>query len=120
YQEPGGPGVRVDSGAYAGMDVPLFYDSLLAKLITWGEDRAEAVARLHRALEEYTIVGVSTTIPFHQFAVQHPRFLAGDLSTNWVAETWGESGEQATEDTPAEANALRPEAIAALAAALVD
>jgi acetyl/propionyl-CoA carboxylase alpha subunit len=120
YKEPGGPGVRVDSSAYAGMDVPLFYDSLLAKLITWGEDRAEAIGRLRRALEEYTIAGVSTTIPFHQFAIQHPRFLAGDLSTSWVAETWGESGEQAAQDEPGGANTLRPEALAALAAALAD
>src|SRR5579871_535887 len=120
YQEPGGPGVRVDSGAYAGMDVPLFYDSLLAKLITWGEDRAEAVVRLRRALEEYTIAGVSTTIPFHQFAIGHPRFLAGDLSTGWVAETWGDSGEKAALDGQAASGAPSPEAVAALAAALVD
>jgi len=120
YQEPSGPGVRVDSGAFAGMEVPLFYDSLLAKLITWGENRDEAVARMRRALEEYTIAGVSTTIPFHQFAMQHPRFLAGDLSTGWVAETWGESGEKAnTPDQPAD-GPLPPEALAALAAALVD
>ncbi len=123
YQEPGGPGVRVDSGAYAGMEVPLFYDSLLAKLITWGEDRAQAIARLRGALEEYTIAGVSTTIPFHRFAVQHPRFVAGDLSTGWVAETWGESGEKAEQDAPqapAAAGVLSQEALAALAAALVD
>jgi acetyl-CoA carboxylase biotin carboxylase subunit len=120
YQEPGGPGVRVDSGAYAGMDVPLFYDSLLAKLITWGEDRAQAIARLRGALEEYTIAGVSTTIPFHQFAMHNPRFVAGDLSTGWVAETWGESGEKAEPDAPAAPDALNPEAVAALAAALVD
>ena len=120
YQEPGGPGVRVDSGAYAGMDVPLFYDSLLAKLITWGEDRAQAIARLRGALEEYTIAGVSTTIPFHQFAMQNSRFLAGDLSTGWVAETWGESGEKAAQDGQAASGTLGPEAVAALAAALVD
>jgi acetyl/propionyl-CoA carboxylase alpha subunit len=120
YQEPSGPGVRVDSGAYAGMEVPLFYDSLLAKLITWGEDRTEAIARLRRALEEYTIAGVSTTIPFHRFAIQHPRFVAGDLSTGWVAETWGESGEKADRDETAEDGALAEKAIAALAAALFD
>ncbi len=120
YQEPAGPGVRVDSGAFAGMEVPLFYDSLLAKLITWGEDRSEAIARMRRALEEYTIMGVSTTIPFHQFAMQHPRFVSGDLSTGWVAETWGESGEKAAQDTQADDSALSPEAVAALAAALVD
>src|SRR5579885_477339 len=120
YQEPAGPGVRVDSGAFVGMEVPLFYDSLLAKLITWGEDRSEAIARMRRALEEYTIMGVSTTIPFHQFAMQHPRFVSGDLSTGWVAETWGESGEKAAQERAADDSALSPEAVAALAAALVD
>jgi len=120
YQEPSGPGVRVDSGAFSGMEVPLFYDSLLAKLITWGENRNQAVARMRRALEEYTIAGVSTTIPFHQFAMQHPRFLGGDLSTGWVAETWGESGELAGADIQSASDQISPEALAALAAALVD
>jgi acetyl-CoA carboxylase biotin carboxylase subunit len=123
YQEPAGPGVRVDSGAFVGMEVPLFYDSLLAKLITWGEDREQAVARMRRALTEYTIAGVSTTIPFHEFVMQHPRFLAGDLSTGWVAEAWGESGEKARAAEGAQQDGtsqLTPEALAALAAVLVD
>ncbi|HEY7781367.1 MAG TPA: acetyl-CoA carboxylase biotin carboxylase subunit [Ktedonobacterales bacterium] len=87
-REPGGPGVRVDSGAYAGMVVPLYYDPLLAKLIVWGADRGEAVARLRRALEEYTIAGVRTTLPFAHWLTRNERFLRGDLSTDFVAEEW--------------------------------
>jgi acetyl-CoA carboxylase biotin carboxylase subunit len=86
--EPSGPGVRVDSGAYAGMAVPLYYDPLLAKLIVWGADRTEALARLRRALEEYTIGGVRTTLTFARWLVEHPRFVAGDFSTDFVAEEW--------------------------------
>ena len=86
--DPAGPGVRLDSGIYPGMTIPLFYDSLLAKLICWGQDREEALARLHRALDEYTISGVRTTIPFHQWLVCHPAFVAGDFSTDFIAENW--------------------------------
>jgi acetyl-CoA carboxylase biotin carboxylase subunit len=87
-REPAGPGVRVDSGAYAGMAVPLYYDPLLAKLIVWGGDRAEALSRLRRALAEYTIEGVRTTLTFAQWLVDHPRFVAGNFSTDFVAEEW--------------------------------
>jgi acetyl-CoA carboxylase biotin carboxylase subunit len=86
--DPAGPGVRLDSGIYPGMPIPLFYDSLLAKLICWGQDREEALARLRRALDEYTISGVRTTIPFHQWLVCHPAFVAGDFSTDFIAEKW--------------------------------
>jgi acetyl/propionyl-CoA carboxylase alpha subunit len=86
--DPAGPGVRLDSGLYQGMPIPLFYDSLLAKLICWGQDREEALARLRRALDEYTIAGVRTTIPFHQWLVCHPAFVAGDFSTDFIAEKW--------------------------------
>ena len=87
-QEPSGPGVRVDSGLYAGLQVPLFYDPLLSKLIVWGRDRDQAIARLRRALAEYSVVGVRTTIPFARWLTHHPRFLAGDLSTDFIAEEW--------------------------------
>ncbi len=86
--DPAGPGVRLDSGIYPGMPVPLFYDSLLAKLICWGQDRGEAMARLRRALDEYTIVGVRTTIPFHQWLLRQPAFIAGEFSTDFIAEAW--------------------------------
>jgi acetyl-CoA carboxylase biotin carboxylase subunit len=114
--DPAGPGVRLDSALYQGMRIPLFYDSLLAKLICWGKDRDEAVARLRRALDEYVIAGVRTTIPFAQWLTRHPRFLAGDFSTDFIAEEWN----QDAVDTPArDAVGLDDEQVAALAAALV-
>lgn len=87
-QEPSGPGVRVDSGLYAGLQVPLFYDPLLSKLIVWGKDREQAIARMRRALTEYQIVGVRTTIPFVRWLMEQPRFISGDISTDFVAEEW--------------------------------
>jgi len=77
----GGPGVREDSGAYEGYTVPRFYDTLLAKLIVWGADRPTAVERMLRALGEYKVVGVRTTIPALERIVGHPDFRAGRLST---------------------------------------
>jgi acetyl-CoA carboxylase biotin carboxylase subunit len=81
---PGGPGVRVDTHVYQGYDVPPNYDSLLAKLVTYGGDRAEAVARMKRALDECIIEGIKTTIPFHQKVMRDSRFLAGDVDTGYV------------------------------------
>jgi acetyl/propionyl-CoA carboxylase alpha subunit len=87
-RDPAGPGVRVDSGAYAGMAVPLYYDPLLAKLIVWADDRPRAIERLRRALDEYTLAGVRTTLSFAHWLVRQPRYLAGDFSTDFVAEEW--------------------------------
>src|SRR5450432_2874388 len=87
-QEPSGPGVRVESSLYPGLQVPLFYDPLLSKLIVWGRDRAQAIARMRRALAEYQIVGVRTTLPFARWLMEQPRFIAGDLSTDFIAEEW--------------------------------
>jgi acetyl-CoA carboxylase biotin carboxylase subunit len=84
YIAPGGPGVRVDSHCYPGYVIPQFYDSLVSKLIVWGNDRTEAIARMQRALDEYAITGIKTTIPFHQQVLQHPVFQAGDVSTDFV------------------------------------
>jgi acetyl-CoA carboxylase biotin carboxylase subunit len=81
---PGGPGVRVDTHVYQGYDVPPNYDSLLAKLVSYGGDRAEAVARMKRALDECIIEGIKTTIPFHQKVMRDSRFLAGDVDTGYV------------------------------------
>ena len=83
-QEPAGPGVRLDSGVADGQEVTPYYDSLLAKLITWGRDRGEAMQRMRRALREYRIAGVKTVIPFHQYALQTPEFVRGDLHTGFV------------------------------------
>ncbi len=81
---PGGPGVRVDTAAYAGYHVPPFYDSLLAKLIVWGRDRDEAVARGRRALSEFRIDGVKTTIPFHLDLLKDDAFLSGDYHVEFL------------------------------------
>ncbi len=84
FNPPGGFGVRVDSHLYSGYVVPQHYDSLLAKLIVWGETRAEAVARARRALDEFIILGVPTTIPFHQFVVEEEHFARGEVYTDYV------------------------------------
>jgi len=86
WREPSGPGVRVDAGVRAGFTVPQAYDSLLAKLIVWGEDRDQARGRMLRALDEFVIEGVPTTIPFHRLAMQDPAFAAGDVSTILVEQ----------------------------------
>jgi acetyl-CoA carboxylase biotin carboxylase subunit len=77
YIAPGGPGVRVDSHAYAGYSIPPFYDSLVSKLICWGTHRKEAIQRMQRALSEYGITGIHTTIGFHQRVLAHPEFASG-------------------------------------------
>ncbi len=81
---PGGPGVRVDTHLYAGYEVPPFYDSLLAKLIVWGETREIALARSRRALAEFEIGGVKTNIPFHRGIIDNDAFLSARVSTNLV------------------------------------
>src|SRR5215216_3972391 len=86
WREPSGPGVRVDAGVRAGFTVPQAYDSLLAKLIVWGEDRDQARRRMLRALDEFQIEGVPTTIPFHRLAMTDPAFVAGDVSTVLVEQ----------------------------------
>ena len=83
---PSGPGVRYDGGVYGGFTVPVHYDPMLAKLITWGRDRGEAAARMARALDELRIDGVKTSIAFHRRVMTHPAFLAGELHTGFLAE----------------------------------
>ena len=83
-QAPGGPWVRNDTGVYAGCTISRFYDTLMAKLIVWGPDRDAAIARMARALGEYTVAGVQTTIPILQRIVAHPDFVTGRLSTGFM------------------------------------
>jgi acetyl-CoA carboxylase biotin carboxylase subunit len=85
-REPSGPAVRLDSGIYPGWTVPLEYDPLLAKLVTWGPDRNTAVHRLERALGEYAISGIQTNIAFFREILSDSEFLAGNLSTEFIAE----------------------------------
>jgi acetyl-CoA carboxylase biotin carboxylase subunit len=81
---PGGPWVRIDSHVYQGYTVPPFYDSLLAKLVVWGRDRDECIARSRWALSQFVVEGVQTTIPFHLRVLDHPRFVSGDVSTHFI------------------------------------
>ncbi|MGP4061754.1 acetyl-CoA carboxylase biotin carboxylase subunit [Halobacillus litoralis] len=84
YLPPGGLGVRVDSAAYPGYMIPPYYDSMVAKLITYGRDRDEAIRRMKRALDEFVIEGVYTTIPFHQRVMNHEIFVGGDFNTKFL------------------------------------
>jgi len=84
----GGPGVRDDSGVQTGSSVSAFYDPLIAKLIIWGEDREVALARAARALAEYRVEGIATTLPFFRFLVREPHFLAGDVDTGFIDRHW--------------------------------
>ena len=84
YLPPGGMGVRVDSSAYPGAEITPFYDSMIAKLIVWGNNRDEAIAKMKRALVEFAVEGIETTIPFHLQVLEHERFVKGDVTTQFV------------------------------------
>lgn len=84
YHVPGGPGVRVDSAAYQGYTIPPYYDSMVGKLIVWGADREEAIQRMRRALEEFVIEGIHTTIPFHLKVLDNAFFRRGEVYTNFI------------------------------------
>lgn len=96
---PTGPGVRVDTGVYSGLEISPYYDSLISKLICWGETRDETIIRMRRALEEYSIVGVKTNIPFHQRIMDSHHFISGEFDTRFVEERFSmdeaEDGEEA-------------------------
>jgi acetyl-CoA carboxylase, biotin carboxylase subunit len=84
FHVPGGPGVRVDTHAYAQYEIPSYYDSLIAKVITSGQTRGEALGRMKRALDEFIIEGIHTTIPFHQKVLSEKHFIAGDFDTKYI------------------------------------
>jgi len=86
FHVPGGPGVRVDTHAYAQYIIPPYYDSLIAKIITHGKDREEAIVRMSRSLEEFVIEGIKTTIPFHQLILEDKDFLSGNFDTKYVEQ----------------------------------
>src|SRR5689334_12301240 len=86
YYAPGGRGIRVDSHAYAGYTIPSYYDSMIGKLIAYGKDRREAMDKMHRALSEYMITGVKTTISFQQAILQDPNFRRGVYSTSFIEQ----------------------------------
>ena len=84
YHPPGGFGVRLDSCAYPGYTISPFYDSMIGKLIVWGKNRGEAIQRMKRALDEFVIEGINTTIPFHKEVLNDPNFLSGETYTNYI------------------------------------
>ncbi|UZD23142.1 acetyl-CoA carboxylase biotin carboxylase subunit [Algoriphagus halophytocola] len=86
YKRPQGPGVRVDDGFEEGMDIPIYYDPMIAKLVTYGSDRAAAIQRMVGAIEEYKITGIQTTLGFCKFAIQHEAFVSGQFDTKFVDE----------------------------------
>ena len=105
---PGGPGIRDDSGVEEGDEVPSHYDPLVSKLVAWGEDRASAIARMRRAVREYKVLGIKTTLPFFERVLRHPDFVAGRIDTSFV--------ERLGRETHAEEE--RPWAVAVAAAAI--
>jgi acetyl-CoA carboxylase biotin carboxylase subunit len=91
YVAPGGMHVRVDSGLYGGYRVPPYYDSMIAKLIVYGSTRERCIMRLRRALEEFVIDGIKTTIPLHQKLIEDSEFQAGNYTIKWLEEWLGRS-----------------------------
>jgi acetyl-CoA carboxylase biotin carboxylase subunit len=88
---PGGPGVRDDSGVYEGYQVPVHYDPLISKLVAWGYSRGDALLRMRRAVAEYRILGIKTTLPFFECVLRHPDFVAGEFDTSFVEKVFAES-----------------------------
>jgi len=103
---PTGPGVRVDTGVYPGFEITPFYDPMIAKLIVWGETRAQAILRMRRALEEYRIVGVRTNIPFHQTLMDSHRFMGGQFDTRFVEDRFSLEDAAGAGETSAEIAAI--------------
>ncbi|MBQ4113941.1 acetyl-CoA carboxylase biotin carboxylase subunit [bacterium] len=94
YLAPGGFGVRVDSHVYAGYKIPPYYDSMIGKLICWGETRNEARRRMYQALKEYVVLGIKTTIPFHQQIVEDEVFISGKFNTGFIEDYYKRIGKE--------------------------
>jgi len=110
---PGGPGIRDDSGATAGLDVPIYYDPMISKLIAWAEDRPAAIARMRRALSEYVVAGIKTTVPFFRWLLEQPAFVTSDFHTTYLDDVLkARNGRPFVEATP------EAEEVAAIAVAL--
>ena len=97
YVAPGGMHVRVDSGLYTGYRVPPYYDSMIGKLIVYGSNRDSCIRRLKRALEEFVVEGMKTTIPLHQKLVRDPEFLAGNYTIKWLEQWLARNAEPGTD-----------------------
>jgi acetyl-CoA carboxylase biotin carboxylase subunit len=98
YYQPGGPGVRMDTHAYAGYTIPSHYDSMIGKLITYGKDRREAMDKMSRALGEYILTGVKSTISFQQAIMQDPNFRRGVYSTSFIEQLLSGARRELIED----------------------
>ena len=85
---PAGPGIRTDAGVYDGFKVPIEYDPLIAKVVSWGEDRAQAVTRIRRALEETVVEGLTSNVAFHRWLLARPEFILGDVHTGFLGEAF--------------------------------
>jgi len=112
YVRPQGPGVRVDDGFEQGMEIPIYYDAMIAKLVTFGADRAEAIARMLRAIDEFEITGIETTLGFGRYVLQHPAFVSGHFDTNFIRDHFPAGALAPT--GPAEATAKVAAALGAL------
>lgn len=106
YIKPAGEGIRVDDGYAEGMTIPIYYDPMIAKLVTHGKDRAEAIQKMKNAIAAYHIGGVATTLPFGKFVLQHPAFVSGKFDTHFVKEHYTTSAIQAFEEPNTRAAAL--------------
>ncbi|RDC56286.1 acetyl-CoA carboxylase biotin carboxylase subunit [Pedobacter chinensis] len=101
YKTPKGNGVRVDDGFEQGMEIPIYYDPMIAKLITYGKDREEAIARMIRAIEEYDITGIETTLSFGKFVMQHEAFKTGHFDTHFVGKYFNPQRLKSSDETEA-------------------
>jgi len=106
---PGGPWVRDESGMYEGMDVPIHYDPMLSKLVVWGSTRERCITRMTRALSEYSVKGIKTTIPFHARVMKNEKFIKGEIDTNFID----------TQFQPQDAARIKPNEDIALVAAAI-
>jgi acetyl/propionyl-CoA carboxylase alpha subunit len=88
YERPQGPGIRVDDCMEPGAEIPIYYDNMLAKLIAWGSDRTTAIQRLRRAISEYRITGIETTLAFGDFVLTHPDFVEGNFDTSFIERNY--------------------------------
>jgi acetyl-CoA carboxylase biotin carboxylase subunit len=111
YKTPSGPGVRVDDSFEEGMDIPIYYDPMIAKLVVHGKDRSEAISRMINAIENYQIVWVETTLDFCKYVLEHDAFVSGDFDTGFIKKYFDPSQLQANQGDIDE--------VAAIASALV-
>ncbi|TXK29467.1 acetyl-CoA carboxylase biotin carboxylase subunit [Pontibacter qinzhouensis] len=99
YKRPQGLGVRVDDGFEQGMEIPIYYDPMIAKLVTFGKDRQEAIAKMLRAIDEYEITGIATTLPFGKFVLEHEAFISGNFDTKFIERYFTPESLQVVSDT---------------------